>query len=194
MTDSSVTSSSTRVRLVSTPTARARGLRAALVGVSAAAATTGAHAAASGVFPHGAALMAALLVCATVGAAAAGIRLHHRHAQSLAVIAALGVAQLLGHLTLALTGGHHGGLGLSPSMLAAHAAAAVVLGVAIGAVEHLYLVCSSVLRWLRLFATRTPRPAPKRIRRRTNNVVAQSLLWRTGLGMRAPPMGDGATA
>jgi len=182
---------------VTTPTARARGLRAALVGVSAAAATTGAHAAASGVFPHGAALMAALLVCATAGAAAAGIRLNNRHAQRLGVIAALGATQLLGHLTLAVTGGHHGGghgLDLGPSMLAAHAAAAVVLGVAIVAVEHLYLVCSSVLRWLRLFATRTPRPTPARIRRRTNNVVAQSLLWHTGPGMRAPPMGDGATA
>ncbi len=185
---------------MTSPTTRARGLRAAVVGVSAAAGTTGAHAAASGSFPHGAALMAALLVCATAGAAAAGIRLHNRHAQRLGLIAALGAAQLLGHLTLAMTGGHHGGqdgslgLDMSPSMLAAHAAAAVVLGVAIGAVEHLYLVCSSVLRWLRLFATRTPRPAPKRIRRHTNNVVAQSLLWRTGLGMRAPPMGERATA
>ncbi|OJZ63096.1 hypothetical protein [Mycolicibacterium diernhoferi] len=181
---------------MTSPTTRARGLRAALVGVSAAAGTTGAHAAASGSFPHGAALMAALLVCATAGAAAAGIRLHNRHAQRLGLIAALGAAQLLGHLTLAMTGGHHGspGLDMSPSMLAAHAAAAVVLGVAIGAVEHLYLVCSSVLRWLRLFATRTPRPAPKRIRRHTNNVVAQSLLWHTGLGMRAPPMGERATA
>ena len=79
-------------------------------------------------------------------------------------------------------------------MIAAHAGAAVVLGIAISAVEHLYLVCSSVLRWLRLFATVTPRPAPPRTRRRTNNVVAQSLLWHTGLGMRAPPMGGVATA
>ena len=181
---------------MTTPARRAHQLRAGLVGVSAAAGTTGAHAAASGVFPHGAALVAALLVCATSGAAAAGIRLQNRHAQLLALIAALGAAQLLGHLTLALAGGHHGGggLGLSPAMFAAHAGAAVVLGIAIGAVEHLYLVCSSVLRWLRLFATVSPRPAPPRTRRRTNNVVAQSLLWRTGLGMRAPPMGGVATA
>ncbi|WP_395310191.1 hypothetical protein V4U86_05060 [Mycobacterium sp. AMU20-3851] len=181
---------------MTSPAARARWLRAALVGVSAAAGTTGAHAAASGMLPHGAALVAALLVCATSGAATAGIRLQNRHTQLLALIAALGVAQLLGHLTLTMAGGHHGGagLGLSPTMIAAHAAAAVVLGVAIGAVEHLYLVCSSVLRWLRLFAAFSPRPAPPRARRRTNNVVAQSLLWRTGLGMRAPPMGDVATA
>lgn len=178
------------------PARRAHWLRAALVGVSAAAGTTGAHAAASGMFPHGAALVAALLVCATSGAAAAGIRLQNRHAQLLGLIAALGAAQLLGHLTLALAGGHHGGgaLGMSAAMLAAHAAAAVVLGIAIGAVEHLYLVCSSVLRWLRLFATLTPRPAPAHVRRRTNNVVAQPLLWHTGLGMRAPPMGGVATA
>lgn len=181
---------------MTTPARRAHWLRAALVGVSAAAGTTGAHAAASGMFPHGAALVAALLVCATSGVAAAGIRLHNRHAQLLGLITALGAAQLLGHLTLTMAGGHHGGLGfgMSPTMLVAHAAAAVVLGIAIGAVEHLYLVCSSVLRWLRLFATASPRPGPPWARRRTNNVVAQSLLWRTGLGMRAPPMGGSATA
>jgi hypothetical protein len=181
---------------VTPPARRAHWLRAALVGVSAAAGTTGAHAAASGMFPHGAALIAAMLVCATSGAAAAGIRLQHRHTQLLGLIAALGAAQLLGHLTLALAGGHHGGgpLGMSPTMIAAHAGAAVVLGIAIGAVEHLYLVCSSVLRWLRLFAAVTPRPGPPRTRRRTNNVVAQSLLRQTGLGMRAPPMGGAATA
>lgn len=180
---------------MTTPARRAHWLRAALVGVSAAAATTGAHAAASGMFPHGAALVAALLVCATTGAATAGIRLHNQHAQTLALIGALGAAQLLGHLTLTVAG-HHGGagFGLSATMLAAHAGAAVVLGIAIGAVEHLYVVCSSVLRWLRLFAAVTPRPAPPRVRRRTNNVVAQSLLWHSGLGMRAPPMGGVATA
>ena len=107
------------------------------------------------------------------------------------LIAALGAAQLLGHLTLTMAGGHQASAGLG--MVAAHAGAAVVLGVAIGAVEHLYLVCSSVLRWLRLFAAFTPRPALPRARRRTNNIVAQSLLWRTGLGMRAPPMGACAT-
>jgi hypothetical protein len=181
---------------VTTPATRAHRLRAALVGGCAAVSTTGAHAAASGMLPHGAALVAALLVCATSGAAAAGIRLQNRHSQLLGLVAALGAAQLLGHLTLTMAGGHHAGagLGITPTMIVAHAAAAVVLGVAIGAVEHLYLVCSSVLRWLRLFAAFTPRPALPRARRRTKNVVAQSLLWRTGLGMRAPPMGACATA
>lgn len=181
---------------MTTPARRAHWLRAALVGISAAAGTTGAHAAASGMFPHGAALVAALLVCATAGAATAGIRLPHRHIQLLALITALGAAQLVGHLTLAMAGGHHGGagLGLTPTMLAAHAAAAVVLGVAIGTVEHLYLVCSSVLHWLRLFATLSPRPVPSRARRRTNNVVAQPLLWHAGLSMRGPPVGGVATA
>jgi hypothetical protein len=181
---------------VTTPATRAHWLRAALVGVCAAVGTTGAHAAASGMLPRGAALVAALLVCATSGVTAAGIRLQNRHAQVLGLIAALGAAQLLGHLTLTMAGGHHAGtgLGMAPTMIAAHAAAAVLLGAAIGAVEHLYLVCSSVLCWLRLFAAYTPRPAPPRARRRTTNVVAQSLLWRTGLGMRAPPMGACATA
>ncbi|MGW0159310.1 hypothetical protein ACWDUN_08290 [Mycobacterium sp. NPDC003323] len=179
---------------MTTPTARAHGLRAALVGTCAAVTTVGAHAAADGTVPHGAALVAALLVCATSGAAAAGVTLANRHAQALVLALALSAAQLLSHLVLTVVGGHHGDLGLTPAMLFAHAAAAVVLGIAIAAVEHLYRVCASVLCWLRLFAALNPPPAPPRVRRRTNNVVAQSVLLAPGLGMRAPPMGGGATA
>lgn len=179
---------------MTTPTARAHGLRAVLVGISAAVTTVGAHAAAAGTIPHGAALVAALLVCATAGAAAGSVTVANPHAQVAVLAVALGAAQLLGHLVLAVAGGHHGGLGLTPSMLTAHAAAAVVLGIAIAAVEHLYRVCASVLCWLRLFAARTAAPTAPRIRRRTNNVVAQSVLLAPGLGMRAPPMGGVATA
>lgn len=180
---------------MSTPTARAHGLRATLVGLCSAVATVGAHTAAAGAMPHGAALVAALLVCATAGATAGAVTVAHRHAQVVVLACALGAAQLLSHLTLSVTGGHHhGDLGFTPSMIAAHAVAAVVLGIAIAAVEHLYRVCASVLCWLRLFAARNPVPAPPRLRRRTNNVVAQSVLLAPGLGMWAPPMGDVATA
>ncbi len=101
---------------------------------------------------------------------------------------ALGAAQLLGHLALAVTGHHHGGLELAPgpSMIAAHAVAAAVLGAAISAAEYLYVVCSSVLCWLRLFALRAARPVA-RVRHETTNVVVARLVLATGMGMRAPP-------
>ncbi len=164
-----------------------------LVGISAAAVTVGAHAAAAGTVPHGAALIAALLVCATSGAAAGSLTVAGRCAQVLVPALALSAAQVLSHLVLTVAGGHHGDMGLTPSMIAAHAVAAVLLGIAIAAVEHLYRVCASVLCWLRLFATAHP-PAPAhRARRRTDKVVAQSVLPAAGLGMRAPPMGTVAT-
>ncbi len=63
----------------------------------------------------------------------------------------------------------------------------MVLGVAITAAEYLYVVCSSVLCWLRLFfAMRAPRHAVL-IVRRTVNDVAVAPVFTTGLGMRAPP-------
>lgn len=74
-------------------------------------------------------------------------------------------------------------------MVAAHAVAAVVLGVAISAVEHLYVVCASVLCWLRLFATAAARPAARGVRRTADAAVAQCVLLLSGLGMRAPPTG-----
>ncbi|MDO3401014.1 hypothetical protein QWI29_13320 [Mycolicibacterium neoaurum] len=174
---------------MSTPTTHAHGVRAVLVGISAAATTVGAHAAAAGTVPHGAALIAALLVCATSGAAAGSLTVSGRYAGVIVPALALGAAQLLSHLVLTVAGGHHGDMGLTPSMIAAHAVAAVLLGFAIAAVEHLYRVCASVLCWLRLFATaHAPAPA-HRARRRTDNVVAQSVLLAPGLGMRAPPRG-----
>lgn len=173
---------------MSTPRARARWLRGALVAICSVVATVGAHAAAGGTNPRGAALVIAVLTCATVGAAAGAMRFDGRRSGVLAVTAALTVAQTLGHLVLAVAGGHHHhGLGLSPSMAAAHAAAAGVLGVAIASVEYLYVVCASVLCWLRLFAAASVRP-PARARRWTLDVVvAQPILLRLGLGMRAPP-------
>lgn len=171
-----------------TPKARARWARGALVGGSSSALTAGAHAAAGGALPHGSALVLVLLICATVGAMLGAVRVDGRVARWAATTSALGAAQLLGHLVLAMTGHHHGGADLAPgpTMMAAHIAAAVTLGAAISAAEYLYVVCSSVLRWLRLFAVRTPRPVGRVRRRPTKIVVARPVLT-TGLGMRAPP-------
>lgn len=148
--------------------------------------------------PQGGALILALFVCATVGAAVGGTRLEGRHFRLVGIVLALCIAQFLGHLILVAAGGHHhpsSGLGLTPSMVAAHAAAAIILGVAITAVEYLYVVCASVLRWLRLFATRSTPPASRApVCRAASVPVLQSVLLRTGLGVRAPPWGAASPA
>lgn len=167
----------------------ARWVRGTLVGASSAAVTTGAHAAAGGGVPGGPALAVAVLLCATVGALVSCARPAGRGTAFVATTAALGIAQVLGHAALTTAGHHHHAVaGIGWPMVTAHVGAAVVLGAAITAVEFLYAVCVSVLRWLRLFAMRAPRPLP-RVVRRTTNVVAQRPILVTGLGMRAPPVG-----
>lgn len=162
--------------------------------------TVGAHAVAGGGIPNGGALIISLLACAAVGTMIGGLRLESRSARWLGTTSALGAAQLLGHAAL-VVGGHqhlghqlpghqlHGGADFAPSplMIATHIGAAVILGAAISAAEYLYVVCSSVLRWLRLFAMQAQRPAPGLIRR-TTNIVAVQPVFTTGLGMRAPPL------
>ncbi|UXA18674.1 hypothetical protein [Mycobacterium sp. SMC-4] len=171
-----------------TPKSRARGLRGALVGVCSTVITCGAHAAAGGHVPSGSALILVGLVCAVVGAVLAGTALEGRHLRLIAVIGGLIAAQILGHITLALAAGHHhGGLGLSWSMAAAHVAGALLLGAAITTVEYLYVVCVSVLSWLRLFAVARHRPPCRPRPTEPRQSFAQSVLRASGLGMRAPP-------
>lgn len=87
-----------------------------------------------------------------------------------------------------MTGGHHhGGALVSAPMLALHAAAAVGLGLLIGAVEYLFIVCATVLSWLRLFAVGRVEPAGDAAWWPSDVVVARPVLLRAGLGMRAPP-------
>ncbi|MGE2832846.1 hypothetical protein [Mycobacterium sp. SMC-4] len=173
---------------MSTTRSRARWLRGALVGVCSAVATCGAHAAGGGHVPSGSALIAVGLVCAIVGSALAGMALEGRRLRLVTVICALVAAQFLGHLTLVIAAAHHhGGLGMSWSMAAAHLAGAVLLGAAITAVEYLYLVCISVLCWLRLFAATRRQPAGPRRPVEPRQSFVQSALCATGLGMRAPP-------
>lgn len=173
-----------------TPKSRARSLRGGLVGIASAVMTIGAHAAAGGGVPSGGALVMSLLACATLGTAVGSLRLAGRRARQLATVAALCAAQLLGHAILVAAGHQHGSAqDLSASMTATHLATAVILAVAITAVEHLYLVCASVLCWLRLFAA-AERAAAKQLRRVVaRGFAAQSALRCPGLGMRAPPFG-----
>ena len=139
--------------------------------------------------PRGQALIILVLICATVGAGLAGSTLEGRRSRLLGVIGALVAAQLLGHIALTLaTTHHHGGIvEATPSMTAAHLAAAVALGVTITSVEYLYVVCTSVLCWLQLFFTAAQRPTPRSLRMESADVVAPSGLRCSGFGMRAPP-------
>ena len=181
---------------MNSPKARAHWLRGGLVGGCSAVLATSAHAGAAGAVPHGAALVAALLVCATAGAAVGAVELSTRHTRAAAVFAALCAAQFLSHVTLAVTGGHHhagDGMGLTPAMIAAHLGAAVLLGLSIAVVEHLYTVSATLLTWLRLFAVSTPRPTSPPVRR-AEPVVIRPVLLRPGLGMRAPPSAAFPTA
>ena len=130
----------------------------------------------------------ALLACVTVGTMLSFVRADGRAAAVLATTTALCAAQLVGHATLTTAGHLHpgGAVDMDASMAATHVGAAVILGVAITAAEYLYVVCSSVLCWLRLFAMRALRHAVLLVRR-TANDVAVAPVFTTGLGMRAPP-------
>jgi hypothetical protein len=161
-----------------------------LVGACSALITALAHAAGGGGIPSGSALVEVLIVCATVGAGVGAVDVAGRHARVGLIIAALCAGQGLGHLVLTAVASHdHPGSANAPpwQMLSLHVIAAVVAGLLIGAVEYLYVVCSAVLTWLRLFATAVLTPQPTCLRRYSNVVVVQPVLLRAGLGMRAPP-------
>lgn len=177
-----------KVPRVSTLTNHAAHLRGGLVGVCSALTAAVAHTAAGGVPPSGSPLVFLLIACATLGAAVGGISPQTRSAATALLIVGLGSGQALGHLTLAMTGGHHHGDAMvSAPMLALHGAAAIGLGLLIGAVEYLYIVCATVLSWLRLFAVGRIKPAGDVAWWPSDDVVARPVLLRAGLGMRAPP-------
>lgn len=175
---------------MNTPSSRAGILRGALVGTCSALVTALAHAAGGGGLPTGSAPIELLIVCATIGAGVGALGAERRCARLTMAVSALAAGQGLGHLTLAGVGGHHHADQAAShplQMLALHASAAVVLGSLIAAVEYLYLICVSVLSWLRLFATASIDPAPAAPTRRSNVVVRRPVLLGSGLGTRAPP-------
>lgn len=173
---------------MSTPANHAAYMRGGLVGACSALTAAVAHTAAGGAAPAGSPLVVLLVVCAALGAAVGGFTPQTRSARTLLLIAGLGAGQTLGHLALSMAGGHHHAAALvSAPMLALHLAAAVGLGLLIGAVEYLYVVCASVLSWLRIFAACRIRPQARTVWWPSNVVVARPVLLRAGLGMRAPP-------
>lgn len=173
---------------MSTSAEHAARLRGGLVGACSALTATVAHTAAGGMAPTSSPLIVLLLLCAALGAAIGGLNPQTRTARTGLLIAGLGAGQLLGHLALAMAGGHHHAASmLTAPMIGMHAAAAVGLGLIIGLAEYLYVVCASVLCWLRIFAAARIRPPVRELWRPSNVVVARPVLLRAGQGMRAPP-------
>ncbi|OBG82446.1 hypothetical protein A5699_06230 [Mycobacterium sp. E802] len=177
---------------MSTPVEQAARWRGGLVGACSALTATVAHTAAGGPPPASSPLIVLLLLCAALGAAVGGLSPQTRTARSGLLIAGLGAGQLLGHLALAMAGGHHhGGSLFTAPMVGMHVGAAVALGLLIGAAEYLYVICASVLCWLRIFVITRIRASARQPRWRSKVVVARPVLLRTGLGMRAPPSASG---
>ncbi|MCV7415832.1 hypothetical protein H7K36_11025 [Mycolicibacterium litorale] len=167
-------------------TSRAGALCGVLVGACSGLFAMAAHAVAGGHVPTGPTLVLVALVCAAVGALAGA----NGPSRAAGLIAAVGAGQLLTHVVLAVSAGHHGGgHELMPSlpMALAHALAAIALGLLIGLVGHLYRVAASVLCWLMLTLVHRGRPSAPRRRHHAISVVVQQFLLRSGLGMRAPP-------
>jgi hypothetical protein len=175
---------------MSTPAGRARFLRAVLVAVFSALLTAIAHTAAGGAVPTGASIPLLLAVSSAVGAVVGAMSPDPRRGNAALLTAALSVGQLLGHLTLSVSPHHHGHEPLlTTSMLAMHVLAAVVLALLIALAEYLYHVCATVLCWLRLFLINSGPPTCRPQRMAAADVAVQAILLRTGLGMRAPPLG-----
>lgn len=173
---------------MSTSAKHAALLRGGLVGACSALTATVAHTAAGGTAPTSSPLITLLLLCAALGAAVGGLNPQTRRAKTALLIAGLGAGQLLGHVALALSGGHHHAVPLlTVPMIGMHAGAAVVLGLVIGMAEYLFVVCASVLSWLRIYAAARVRPSVRKQWWPSNVVVARPVLLRAGLGMRAPP-------
>ncbi|WP_454793063.1 hypothetical protein [Mycolicibacterium lutetiense] len=177
---------------MSTSAKHAARLRGGLVGVCSVLTATVAHTAAGGMAPTSSPLIMLLLLCAALGAAVGGLNPQTRSARTGLLIVGVGAGQLLGHFALAMSGGHHHAASLlTAPMVGLHAAAAVGLGLVIGFAEYLYVVCASVLCWLRTFAAARIRPSVRELWWPSNVVVARPVLLRAGLGMRAPPAVSG---
>lgn len=172
---------------MSTSAEHAARLRGGLVGACSALTATVAHTAAGGPAPASSPLIVLLLLCAALGAAVGGLDPQTRWAKTGLLIVGLGTGQLLGHAALTVSGHHHAGALFTAPMVGLHVTAAVGLGVVIGMAEYLYVVCASVLCWLRIFAATRIRPQARQLWWASNVVVARPVLLRTGLGMRAPP-------
>ncbi|MDM7491302.1 hypothetical protein QT969_23745 [Rhodococcus sp. CSLK01-03] len=118
-------------------------LRGAFVGSTSAAVSVAAHGLAGGEIPPQASVVLMVAACAAFGAALSAVRSPR---PLTALVLALTAGQAIGHTVLTLTAEHAHGLGLSPAMLGAHAAALVVSAALIRAAEQGCVAALGVLR------------------------------------------------
>ncbi|MGB3483300.1 MAG: hypothetical protein WBB07_13930 [Mycobacterium sp.] len=168
---------------MSTPTSRAAVLRGTLVGACSVLMTAAAHTAGGG-SAHGTALALLLLIGAAIGAVVSAISVERHWVSVAASAGALGLVQVVGHTAMSAAA-HHGA---TPStlMVGAHLVATVAVAVLLTLVEFLYLVCGSVLCWLRLVIVHRGRPRLP-AGGAFASVVVRPVRLCPGLGMRAPP-------
>jgi len=163
----------------------ARGLCGALVGLFSWLLTTAAHVSAGGGLPGGSGAVFLGLVCAGVGAAA-GAGSRNGRARPVRLATGILAGQTLGHLVMTLTAHHdHGDAWPSLKMAVVHGAAAVLLGVLISLVDHLYAVCASVLSAVRLVFVHRGRARSRRWPSTPSLMRRRLLAGETR--MRAPP-------
>nr|WP_206024599.1 hypothetical protein [Rhodococcus sp. 14C212] len=118
-------------------------MRGAFVGSTSAAVSVAAHGLAGGGIPSQSSVVLLIAACAAFGAAVSAIRASRLLP---ALVLPLGAGQIVGHTVLTLTAEHAHGLGLSPAMLGAHAAALVVSAALIRAAEQGRAAALGVLR------------------------------------------------
>ncbi|WP_051133308.1 hypothetical protein [Nocardia paucivorans] len=135
-------------------TARARGTAAGLVSGTISLAAHGWVSA--GAAPTGTSIMLLAATSAALGALVAGVG--PLRTGSAGLVAALWGGQLLGHLAMSRDSGHlhHGDLQLTPTMIAAHALAALIAAIVIRGAEFAYRIGSAALS--RILPIRCPTP------------------------------------
>jgi hypothetical protein len=165
---------------------RAGALCGALVGACSGLVAAAAHAGAGGTLPSGGAFAALVIVCLTVGAATGAYVSDRSDPGPSTFIVAMFAGQAFGHLALAMTA-HHGNHAVLPAstMLVVHVAAAIGLGLLIGVMGHLYMLCATILSWLSLI--RIHRGRPSRRPRRSMSDTPGARRSRSGTQMRGPP-------
>jgi hypothetical protein len=167
---------------------RAARLRGVFVGASAGAVAVAGHSVGGAGLPAAPSIVLMVLLCAAVGALASssaeGLR------RPIAVLAYVSAGQLVGHRTLVFASTHSHANHWSASMLASHAAAAIVCAALICTAERLFAALAGVL-WRLIVVLlalcddvnpRTGRPVWAR------TALTSRILAGGGLGTRGPPL------
>lgn len=168
---------------------RAARLRGVLVGASAGAVAVAGHGVGGAALPAAPSIVLMVLLCAAVGALASSSAESLR--RPIAVLAYVSAGQLVGHCTLVFASTHSHANHWSASMLASHAAAAIVCAALICTAERMFAALAGVVLW-RLIVVLfelcdDANPSPGRpVWART--ALTSRILAGGGLGTRGPPL------